>query len=69
VGVEIDGGPVETVKLPLDGRVRKPTLFWKYRLKPGKHAMRLKLLQPSPGAEVKLHDAVIYGDKPPVPTF
>jgi hypothetical protein len=69
VGVEIDGGPAETVALPLDGRVRKPTLFWKYRLKPGKHAVRLKLLRPSPGAEVRLYDAVIYGDEPPGPAF
>jgi hypothetical protein len=69
IGAEVDGGPVETVKLPMDQRVRKPTLFWKYRLKPGKHLVRFNLLQPSPGAEVRLYDAVIYGDKPPAPAF
>jgi len=69
VRVEVDGGPVEIIRLPLDGRVRKPTLFWKYRLSPGRHRVRLKLVRPSPGAEVRIYDAVIYGDKPLGPAF
>ncbi len=64
VGAEIDGGPIEAFKLPLDSRVRKPTFFWKYGLKPGKHRVRFKLLQPFAGTEITLYDAVIYGDKP-----
>ncbi|OGD23011.1 MAG: hypothetical protein A2W03_04520 [Candidatus Aminicenantes bacterium RBG_16_63_16] len=69
IGVEVDGGPVETVKLPLDQRVRKPTIYWKYRLGPGKHLVRLELLKPARGAEVRLSDAVIYGEKPSCPSF
>jgi hypothetical protein len=69
MGVEIDGGSAEMVKLPLAERVRKPTPFWKYQMAPGKHVVRFKLLTPSAEAEIKLDDAVIYGDKPARPAF
>jgi hypothetical protein len=69
VEVLIDGGPAETVKLPLADRVRKPTPFWKYRMAPGKHLVRFKLSGPSPAAELRLAEAVIYGGKPAGPAF
>lgn len=69
LGVEVDGGPVEVVPLPIDGRVRKPTPFWKYRLDPGKHRVRFKLLKPVPGTEVRLAEVIIYGGKPFGPAF
>jgi ADP-ribosylglycohydrolase len=69
VEVQLDGRPAETVKLPLADRVRKPTPFWKYRLAPGRHVVRFQLLEPSPEAELRLADAVIYGGKPAGQTF
>jgi ADP-ribosylglycohydrolase len=62
----VDDGPAETVNLPFDPRTRKPTLFWKYRLDPGEHLVRLKILEAAPGTEVRLHDIVIYADEPPI---
>lgn len=66
LGAAVDGGPAETVSLPLDYRVRRPTVFWKYRLGPGKHDVRFRLLETVPGVEVRLEEAVIYAGGPPV---
>jgi hypothetical protein len=63
--MRLDGGPAETIRLPLDELVRKPTPCWKYQLKPGKHKVRFRLPTPLPGTGVRLYDAVIYGDTPP----
>ena len=57
----IDGEPALRSTLPTADRTRKPTLFWRFRLKPGQHRIRVKLLNPSAGAEIHLADVVIYG--------
>jgi len=62
----VDGGPAEAVRLPLDYRVRRPAVFWKYRLGPGKHDVRFRLVESVPGVEVRLEEAVIYAGGPPV---
>ena len=56
----IDGEPAARSMLPTADRTRKPTLFWRYRLKPGQHRVRIKLLNPSAGAEIRLSDVVVY---------
>jgi hypothetical protein len=67
MSAEIDDLPVETIELPLADRVRRPTLFWRYRLRPGQHRVRLKLQDSFPGTEVELNDVVIYRDRPSGP--
>ncbi len=60
VEVRIDEEPGEKIPLPTEDRVRKPTPFWRYRLEPCEHRVRIKLLKPAPGAELRLSDVVIY---------
>jgi ADP-ribosylglycohydrolase len=64
VEMHIDDRMVETVKLPTNFTGRRFTPFWKYGLPEGKHAVRLKLGNPSPDVSVALERAVIYASKP-----
>jgi hypothetical protein len=66
---QIDGASQELTKLPLDERVRKPTVFWKYQMKRKKHTVRFHLVMPPTDTGVNLDDAVIYGDKPAAPAY
>jgi hypothetical protein len=67
--MRLDGGAAETIRLPLDEKVRRPTPCWKYQMNPGKHTVRFRLLTPPSEAGVRLYDAVIYGDKPAAPAY
>jgi hypothetical protein len=67
MSVEIDDLPAETIELPLADRVRRPTILWRYQLRPGPHRVRVKLQDIVPGTEVELTDIVIYGDRPAEP--
>jgi hypothetical protein len=58
--VRIDESPAEKIVLPTEDRTRKPTPFWRYNLVNGEHRVRVKLLNPSPGLELRLSDVVIY---------
>ena len=59
----IDGGPPVRSVLPTADRIRKPTPFWGYRLPPVPHRIRIKLLNPSAGAELSLTGVVIYSPR------
>jgi hypothetical protein len=61
----VDGGPPVPSSLPTAERARKPTLFWGYRLPPGPHRVRIRLLNPSAGAELFLASVVVYASSPP----
>ena len=61
VEMTIDKEPAVLSILPTADRTRKPTLFWRYRLQPGQHRVRVKLLNFSAEAEIHLSDVVIYG--------
>lgn len=67
ISVEIDDLPAETIELPLAERVKRPTLLWRYQLRPGPHRVKLRLQDLFPGTEVELRDVVIYRDKPSSP--
>jgi hypothetical protein len=67
MSAEIDDFPAETIELPLAGKVRRPTLLWRYQLRPGPHRVRLKLQNSPPGTKVELGDIVVYRDKPSGP--
>ena len=60
VELKIDGEPAVMSTLPTADRTRKPTLFWRYRLKAGQHRIRIRWLNPAPGAELRLSDVVVY---------
>lgn len=60
----IDGSVVETVSLPTRFAVRKFVPFWRYRLAPGRHEVRVELVEPVPGARLDLEQAVIYAEAP-----
>lgn len=64
VEMYIDGKLAETSKLPTRYIRRKTPLFWKYQLPPGKHEVRLKLLNGAGEAEIDLGDLIVYSDKP-----
>lgn len=59
----IDDQLVETAKLSTSYLTRKNELIWKYQLPPGKHSVRLKLLNPDANLECRLGEIIIYADK------
>jgi hypothetical protein len=59
----VDGDPAVKSILPTADRIRKPTPFWSYRLPPGSHRVRIKLLNPAAGADLSLSSAVIYSPR------
>ena len=60
----IDGQKIETAKLPANFTQRRYDLFWKYQLPKGKHAVRIKLLNPDANHVVRMTDLLVYGDQP-----
>jgi hypothetical protein len=60
----IDGAVVEKPKLPVSFTTRRYELAWKYQLPKGKHSVRLKILNPIKGEEVRSWEAIVYTDKP-----
>jgi hypothetical protein len=60
VVMAVDGEPAVKSILPTADRTRKPTPFWRYRLPPGQHHVRIKLLSPAPGVELNLSGVVVY---------
>jgi hypothetical protein len=69
VEMYIDDQLVETSKLPSDFKSRKPTPFWRYQLKKGKHKVKFKVLNPSDKITLVLNDLIIYDDKPIKPKY
>lgn len=55
---------IETVKLPTDFTSRRFYLFWRYQLPMGKHNVRLKVLNPTDTATLRLSYVVTYADEP-----
>ncbi|HEY7057373.1 MAG TPA: ADP-ribosylglycohydrolase family protein [Vicinamibacterales bacterium] len=64
VDVSIDDQLTETVDLPTNFTARRFTPFWKYGLAEGKHTVRLKIRNPSPGVSVSMERAIVYGSRP-----
>jgi len=64
IEVYIDNVLYETVNLPTDFTTRRPEICWKYNLKPEKHSVEIKLLNPSKNYQIQLYNILIYNDKP-----
>jgi hypothetical protein len=60
IEVRLDENPGEKILLPTEDRIRKPTPFWRYQLRPGEHRVRIKLRNPVPGLDLRLSDVVVY---------
>ena len=56
----VDDKKTETIKLHLDFTTRRHELCWNYDLPKGKHSVRFKLLNPSPGYSISDAEAIIY---------
>jgi len=59
----IDDKLVESPQLPVSYTTRRYELCWKYQLPKGKHAVRLKILNPSKEYKINAGDVIIYSDK------
>ena len=62
--VYVDDKKLETAKLPASFTRRRYDLTWKYQLPPGKHTVRLKLLNPDNDNPVRLRTMIVFGEKP-----
>ena len=69
VEVTLDDRPPDIVALPVDERVRRLEIAWGYRLAAGPHILKLKLLDPRAGDEIRLDDLITYADKPVRPAY
>ncbi len=69
IEVYVDGKKMETASVPASFTRRRYDLTWKYQLPPGKHTLRLKLLNPDKDATVRLRNLIVYGDKPVLATY
>ena len=59
----VDGKLMETVKLPVDYRVRKYDPYWNYQLPEGKHTISFKWINPEPDVDVELKDIIVYAGR------
>jgi hypothetical protein len=59
----IDDRPAVPVNLPASFTSRRYELCWQYGLPNGHHQVRLKITNPSKEYEIRLQDAIVYGDK------
>jgi hypothetical protein len=62
--VFVDDVKVESISLPASFILRRHELTWKYALKPGKHFVKIKLLNEDKNHLVSLWDVLVYRDKP-----
>jgi hypothetical protein len=60
----LDDKLIESPELPESYTTRRYELCWKYKIPQGKHSVRLKILNPTEGHDLKVFDMIIYGDKP-----
>jgi hypothetical protein len=60
----IDGKLMESPVLPTAFHDRRHELCWNYDLPKGHHEVRLKILNPAAGAEIRPGDVIIYSDQP-----
>lgn len=62
--ISIDDSKAETVLLPVRFTTRRHELFWKYELKPGKHQIKFKILNPLPDYVLNVDEVIVYQPKP-----
>jgi hypothetical protein len=56
----LDSGPAESFNMPASYLTRRLEVAWKYNLKPGRHTVRLKILNPKAGGLIRINDLITY---------
>jgi hypothetical protein len=59
----VDDKLIESPELPESYTTRRYDVCWKYQLPAGKHTVRLKILNPGEGHELRVSGLIVYGDK------
>ena len=67
--VYVDGQKVEQIKMPTIYTTRRHEVAWKYNLPEGKHQVKLKLLNPQEGYEVRADHLLVYSSVKPANTW
>lgn len=62
--VYVDEKLLETASQPASFTRRRYDLTWTYKLTPGKHTLRLKLLNPDSDHTVRFRNLIVFNDKP-----
>lgn len=60
----LDDKKAERIKLPVRFTTRRYELAWAYNLPKGKHAVRLKINNPSAEHKLQIWEAIVFSDKP-----
>ncbi len=63
VEVRLDDRAPAVVKMPVDDLVRRLEIAWAYELPPGRHTLKLALLNPRPGEHIQVNDLLVYADR------
>ncbi|MCD6598746.1 MAG: ADP-ribosylglycohydrolase family protein, partial [Bacteroidales bacterium] len=64
IEVYIDGVLYEKASLPSNFTKRRTDICWKYNLKPEKHTVKIKLINPKKNNHVYLNEILIYNNQP-----
>ncbi|MBL7856767.1 MAG: ADP-ribosylglycohydrolase family protein [Cyclobacteriaceae bacterium] len=60
----LDDQLIDKPQLPVSFTTRRHELCWKYELPKGKHAVKMKILNPTTAHPIQAWDAIIYADQP-----
>ncbi len=60
ISIKLDDQQPEVLKMPTDYITRRLDVYWNYQLKPGRHRIELRLLNPSPAHALRLSDYLVY---------
>ncbi len=63
--ITIDNGAPEQFSMPSAFSKRRHEIAWKYQLTDGQHKVKIKLLNPTPGFNLKAEDLIVYASKMP----
>ena len=65
VEMTLDNGTPEQFPMPSAFSKRRHEIAWKYQLTEGQHKIKIKLLNPTPGFNLKAEDLIVYDSKKP----
>ena len=63
VEMTIDNGTAEQFSMPSAFSKRRHEIAWKYQLTDGPHKVKIKLLNPTPGFDIKAKDLIVYASR------
>ena len=63
--ITIDNGTPEQFSMPSAFSKRRHEIAWKYQLADRQHKVKIKLLNPTPGFNLKAEDLIVYASKMP----